>query len=84
MQLMGSMFFTLMLLLATVVPGQSQGFHAGGVASCSGCHSLHSPQTGSQWQRHFMQQPNVTVKAMTKAYLDHQYSEIPVSQWEIH
>ncbi len=47
---MGSMFFTLMLLLATVVPGQSQGFHAGGVASCSGCHSMHSPQSGSQWQ----------------------------------
>jgi len=40
-------------------------------------------QTGSQWQRQFMQLPQATLKSMTKAYLAHQYSEIPVSQWEL-
>ncbi len=40
-------------------------------------------QTGSQWQRQFMQLPQATLKSMTEAYLAHQYSEIPVSQWEL-
>ncbi|OQK18691.1 glutamate--cysteine ligase [Methyloprofundus sedimenti] len=40
-------------------------------------------QTGSQWQRQFMQLPNASLQNMTQAYLEHQYSEIPVSQWEI-
>ncbi len=40
-------------------------------------------QTGSQWQRQFMQQPNANLQNMTQAYLNHQYSEIPVSQWKI-
>lgn len=40
-------------------------------------------QTGSQWQRQFMQKPNANLKTMTQAYLEHQYSEIPVSQWDI-
>jgi len=40
-------------------------------------------QTGSQWQRQFMQQPQATLQSMTEAYLAHQYSEIPVSQWEL-
>lgn len=41
-------------------------------------------QTGSQWQRQFMQQAGVSLQDMTKAYLKHQYSEVPVSQWEPH
>jgi gamma-glutamyl:cysteine ligase YbdK (ATP-grasp superfamily) len=41
-------------------------------------------QTGSQWQRQFMQQPQATLQSMTQAYLTHQYSETPVSQWELH
>ena len=40
-------------------------------------------QTGSQWQRQFMQQPNASLQNMTQAYLEHQYTEIPVSQWDI-
>ncbi len=40
-------------------------------------------QTGSQWQRQFMQLPQSTLQSMTEAYLEHQYSEIPVSQWEL-
>jgi len=40
-------------------------------------------QTGSQWQRQFMQQTNASLQSMTQAYLEHQYSEVPVSQWEI-
>jgi hypothetical protein len=30
-----------------------------------------SKQTGSQWQRLFLQQPDATLKTMTKAYLEH-------------
>jgi gamma-glutamyl:cysteine ligase YbdK (ATP-grasp superfamily) len=41
-------------------------------------------QTGSQWQRQFMQQNNANLQTMTRAYLRHQNSEIPVSQWELY
>ncbi|NOQ63597.1 MAG: glutamate--cysteine ligase [Methyloprofundus sp.] len=44
---------------------------------------IESKQTGSQWQRDFMQQKHATLHNMTAAYLEHQYSEIAVSQWEI-
>ncbi len=40
-------------------------------------------QTGSQWQRKFMLQTDASLQSMTRAYLDHQYSELPVSQWEL-
>lgn len=32
-------------------PGSTlgQGFHSGGAGSCTGCHSMHSGQPGSQW-----------------------------------
>lgn len=40
-------------------------------------------QTGSQWQRLYMQQPNADLQNMTEAYLAHQYSEEPVSLWDI-
>jgi len=40
-------------------------------------------QTGSQWQRQFMQQEKVTLSDMTKAYLAQQSLDKPVSQWEI-
>ena len=39
-------------------------------------------QTGSQWQRQFMQQADASLQSMTEAYLDLQYSEVPVSRWE--
>lgn len=42
---------------------------------------IENKQTGSQWQRQFMQQTNANLQSMTQAYLDHQYSEAPVSQW---
>ncbi len=45
---------------------------------------IENKQTGSQWQRQFMQQPHTDFQAMTKAYLQHQDSEIPVSQWELY
>jgi predicted CXXCH cytochrome family protein len=37
--------------LLTLCPaiGISQTFHAGGTGSCSGCHSMHGSQPGSQW-----------------------------------
>ncbi|NOQ14001.1 MAG: glutamate--cysteine ligase [Methyloprofundus sp.] len=44
---------------------------------------ISNKQTGSQWQRQFMQQPNANLQSMTQAYLEHQYTEIPVSQWDI-
>ncbi len=40
-------------------------------------------QTGSQWQRQFMQQADASLHDMTQAYLEQQYSEVPVSQWKI-
>lgn len=40
-----------------------------------------SKQTGSQWQRLFMQQADASLQSMTQTYLGHQYSEVPVSQW---
>ncbi|WP_428355832.1 glutamate--cysteine ligase [Methyloprofundus sp.] len=40
-------------------------------------------QTGSQWQRQFIQQQGKNFQDMTKAYLAHQYSELPVSRWDI-
>lgn len=42
-----------------------------------------SKQTGSQWQRQFMQQADASLQSMTHTYLRHQYSEVPVSQWKI-
>jgi len=46
-------------------------------------HRIITKQTGSQWQRQFMQQTHANMQSMTRAYLEHQYSEIPVSQWNI-
>ena len=46
-------------------------------------HRVANKQTGSQWQRQFMQQHKTNLQSMTQAYLNHQYSEIPVSQWNI-
>jgi len=45
---------------------------------------IENKQTGSQWQREFMQQDHATLQSMTEIYLAHQYSETPVSQWELH
>jgi len=33
-------------LLITTVNGLAQTFHSGGVAQCSGCHSMHTPKAG--------------------------------------
>ena len=46
-------------------------------------HRIANKQTGSQWQRQFMQQTDASLENMTKTYLQHQYSETPVSQWAI-
>jgi predicted CXXCH cytochrome family protein len=37
------------LLAVSPGNGRSQGFHSGGTGSCSGCHSMHGGQPGSQW-----------------------------------
>lgn len=41
----------LLSLCLVSVPGYAlaRGFHRGGVAQCSACHSLHKGQTGDQW-----------------------------------
>lgn len=39
----------LSVALAGGLPGTSHAFHSGGVAECSGCHSMHSPAPGSSY-----------------------------------
>jgi predicted CXXCH cytochrome family protein len=48
LQIVISVFFATVLLAASVEFGCGKGFHSGGVGSCSGCHSTHSPQTSGQ------------------------------------
>ncbi len=36
-------------LLTLGVSGMAYAFHSGGVAECSGCHSMHSPKTGGSF-----------------------------------
>lgn len=44
---------------------------------------ISNKQTGSQWQRLYMQQSGANLNNMTRMYLEHQYSEVPVSQWTL-
>src|SRR3990170_5482535 len=45
--------WVLVLLTAAVLAlglgGTAYAFHSGGVAECSGCHSMHSPKTGGSF-----------------------------------
>ncbi|MFH1216991.1 MAG: cytochrome c3 family protein [Pseudomonadota bacterium] len=42
-------FCTGFFLAGSVNHALSQAFHSGGAGNCSGCHSMHSGQPGSQW-----------------------------------
>ncbi len=76
------------LILTDLLPRARKGLHALKIDTADSDYYLgvieqriSNKQTGSQWQRQFMQQPGATLHNMTKAYLKHQYSEVPVSQW---
>jgi len=78
------------IILADLLPRARKGLHSLNLDSADIDSYLTiieqriaSKKTGSQWQRLFMQQPNATLQTMTRAYLEHQYSELPVSQWAI-
>ena len=38
-----------LLLVSPAGDALAEGFHSGGVAQCSACHSIHSSQAGGQW-----------------------------------
>jgi len=40
------LLFVTLILAGSIEQIYAAGFHTGGVASCSGCHSMHSPQAG--------------------------------------
>jgi hypothetical protein len=44
-----TLFIVAAALLATGLGGVAYAFHSGGVAECSGCHSMHSPAAGGEF-----------------------------------
>jgi len=78
------------LILTDLLPRARKGLQSLNINSADINHYLgiieqriDNKQTGSQWQRQFMSRPNASLQSMTQAYLEHQYAEIPVSQWDI-
>ena len=48
LQLQSSVLFVVVMMAGGIEPDYCQGFHSGGVGSCSSCHSMHSAQSGNQ------------------------------------
>lgn len=44
---------------------------------------VNNRQTGSQWQQNFISKHGKDFTLMTKQYLEHQKSNLPVSEWEL-
>ncbi len=44
---------------------------------------VNNRQTGGQWQQNFIQRHGKDFRQMTKHYLQHQQSQLPVSEWEV-